>query len=170
MNQEKEKRVIGILVIAMLLALCAVVFVDKAFAFQNEPTGFRGYKWGTKIGDIPIKMEKVKSIEEIKVDVYRVSGSPAGIKEMVVTLDSMLVGVAAKLEQETLVREMAKALLGTYGKPTDYTDESAVWRGEITIIEFVPAAATLTIGSRIGMESVEALLEWYMANNNKRAI
>jgi hypothetical protein len=170
MNQEKEKRAIGILVIAMLLALCAVVFVDKAFAFQNEPTGFRGYKWGTKVRDISVKMEKVKSIEEIKVDVYRVFESPPGIKEMVVTLDGMLVGMTAKLEREAAVKAMAEALLEIYGKPTGFTDESVVWRGDTTIIEFAPATSTLAIGSTTGMESVEALLEWYLTHSKKQSV
>jgi len=42
------KKLFSILVMAMVIALSSLVF-----AFQNEPDGFRGIKWGTSINDLP---------------------------------------------------------------------------------------------------------------------
>jgi len=160
----KRKMVIG------LVMLLGIVWVNAALAFQNEPTGFRGNSWGTPIENLTFKVKKIKSLEEIKIDVYLVLPKRPEIGTMLVALDGKLAGVSAKLENEEFMESVAKTLIMAYGEPTEYTEESVIWKGNTTIIEFVPSLRTLTIGSVTGMMSVEALLEWYAANIKKRNI
>jgi len=82
MNTSSRK--LGTLVFLLILSVCVVI---PAFAFRNEPDGFRGIKWGTDIKKVPDmvllerdgdtkiyyrKFDKLK-IEDVYVDeiVYR---------------------------------------------------------------------------------------------------
>ena len=163
----ERKIIVGLIILVCMLGIAWT----KAFAFPNEPTGFRGHKWGTAAKDLTFEVEKVKSIKEIKVDVYRITKPSAPhLKELIVTLDGKMAGLSIKIEGEAKIIAMAQDLLKRHGRPTEYTEQSVMWKGNTSIIEFVPDLGLLAIGSLTGMESIEALLEWYAANIKKQAI
>ena len=165
---KTERKIIAGLII--LVFMLGIVWVNAAFAFKNEPTGYRNNKWGTKVEDLTFKVTKVNSIEEIKVAAYSVTDGQEGFREMVIVLDGMLVAASAKLENLNELEALTKALLILYGKPTDRTDTSAVWKGETATIEFVPEIGLVLMGSTTGLNSLEALIEWHNANTKKQAI
>lgn len=163
-----ERRIV--LTLIVLVCMLGIIWANTAFAFQNEPTGFRGNKWGTDVKDLTFKVEKATSLEEIKVDFYNILQTSESFESMIITLDGKLVAVITSLKDTKKAKPFATVLLKLYGDPTDLTEETAVWVGETSTIEFSPFEGVVIIGSTIGMQSLEALLEWYAANIKKQAI
>ena len=164
---KTKRKIAGLIVLMFVLG---VVWADAAFAFKNEPTGFRGSKWGTEVGDLTFKVTKVKSLEEIKVDFYTINQLDNSFESLMITLDGRLAMVVTKLKDMSKAEVFAKIMVELYGPPQDVTEEAALWTGETSSIEFSPNEGVIIIGSTTGMQSVSALLEWYSANIKKRAI
>ncbi len=51
--------------ISLLIIFAAVTFSNNSFAFQNEPDGFRGIKWGTKIETLKDMTKKLQQGDRI---------------------------------------------------------------------------------------------------------
>ena len=45
-----SQRMLGTLVFLLIISVCVAI---PALAFQNEPDGFRGIKWGTNLSELP---------------------------------------------------------------------------------------------------------------------
>ena len=164
----ERKVVLGLIVLVFILG---IVWIKGAFAFPHEPTGFRKCPWGTPVEELTFKIKKFKSMPEIKVDLYKViEGTPTGIQEMIIVLDGKLAGMSAKMSDEKTIRLMLEAMVSMFGPPTHKTEMSIGWMGETAVVEFLPYEGAFIIGSKSGMNSVEALLEWYNARNPKQSL
>jgi len=163
----ERKIVVGLIA---LMCILGVVWADMAFAFKNEPTGFRNNKWGTKVEDLTFKATKTESLEEIKVDFYTVKQPSNSFKGMIVALDSRLVMVITRLTDPSKAETFAEIMVELYGPPHNITRTTVLWTGETSSIEFSPNEGVVIIGSTTGMQSVDALLDWYLANAKKRGI
>lgn len=159
----KRKKIVVGLIISM--CILGIAWSSTAFAFPNEPMGFRGNKWGTAIKDVTFKTKLVESLEVVKVDIYAVLPARGHFDELVLSLDGKMVGVIARLRDrsESNITKLATVLLDTYGPPTSFDEDEGVllWIGERVLINFSISIASLAIGDANGLMSVESLLEWY---------
>jgi len=126
-----------IIVVVILFIITSTV----SFAFQNEPDGFRGIKWGTDIGDLP----RMEYLRDYITDF-------GGIKIYINKEDELKIGDAAvseikyyfwknkfyKVSASTndLLNSgtLQHSCIDNFGDQVDFVASAYVWRGLVTKI------------------------------------
>ena len=161
----KEKKILlGTMILAILLIF---TFTQAAFGFPNEPTGFHGNKWGTPIEDMNCGLEKILSIEKIKIDIYSPEIELKTCQAMVIFLDDKFAVATIKINSLKFLNAFLKLHIHTYGKPTEISLPFMTWIGQIAIIEIDAEHGIAVMGSPAGVRSVESLFDWYESKGGK---
>jgi len=124
-------------VIRFLLCVTFVLVLSKsAFAFQNEPDGFRGIKWGEKID----KLKGMTFVEKgVDTDLYerntdgRHIGDAIVKKTRYVFKDGVFVMVHIEYEGESNFKKLIKYFSKEHGSPTvkdvfQYPEKGSLWQ------------------------------------------
>ena len=137
-------RLIKIIVIILIFVFSSTV----SFAFQNEPSGFRGIKWGStdKVGGKGYKSKYdkgkskgyVKNLDDRKF--YRDGIEVNAIRIMYYTFEDKFMSIKILCKPSDW-NSMKKILTSLYGSPTKATDKgyfkTVEWVGQKTGIKMI---------------------------------
>lgn len=155
------------LALMILMFLSGFIFIQKSFAFPNEPTGFKDNKWGTPIGEINCGLKLIASIDKIKFKAYEPDMKLKVFDCILLFLDGKLAGYSMRLKDPRTVNVFLGLCSKLYGKPTSTFGEFVVWESKSTTIELDLSYGVIVIGSMSGIRSLEALFEWYESQGGK---
>lgn len=159
----ERKIIVGLIFLMFLLGL---VFIQKSFGFPNEPTGYFNYKWGTPVKKFDCVLVKVLSIEEVNIDLYAPE-QQEGVATTLVFLDGKLAALVFRLLGDVDIKEFANSLFMAFGKPTEVSTTSIMWKSETAVATLNVATNTVIAGSTTGLDSMEALLRWYTSKGRE---
>lgn len=157
------------IVIVLMILMCSLgfIFIQESFGFSNEPTGFRDNDWGTPVGEIDCRLELISSIDKLNFEAYTPDIEFKVFDVVLLFLDGKLVGYSMYLKDPSASGIFLLLCYKTFGKPTSTYDESAVWESEDTVVELDLSYGIIVIGSRLGIQSLDALFEWYESQGGK---
>jgi hypothetical protein len=147
--------------ILAVLVVAACASAPAAHAFQNEPTGFRGFAWGTAQDQVIAKLDPVfsRAIDPGMVE-YRsrrdlsANGIPLNYNFYQFYKGRFAAGV-----METYAAHcgsMLQTLIGRFGQPTDRAGRARyLWNGTTTAIVYI--CNRRGDFCRVGFESIALL-------------
>jgi len=161
-----------LVLLGIIISLIAIGIMPSTptSAFQNEPAGFRGVKWGTPINKLPFKVTKIDPTTEmakgINAEFYVIGELPEdGPVCGLVALDGKLIASAATgLSEDEMIKLLA-GLVEQYGQPDEIGEgsEGIRWRGKTTTMILAPAKQLFLMGSCGGLDDLSRRLrkqEW----------
>jgi len=166
MLRERNMVVVLIILICMLTA----VWTQVAFGFQNEPIGYMGTcpaVWGTPIEDLNCKLKKIKSFEDIKIDIYLPEQRSSYFKTLLIFIEGRLAATNTKIVDMRLLEVFLARFLKVYGDPTEVSEGLIAWRGQTAVIELDVFNGVITVGSPLGVASINELFEQHQRKKAK---
>ena len=150
--------VLGLIVLVGFLGL---IFVQESFGFMNEPTGYKGNKWGTPIDQIDCGLKEVVAIEKIKFKAFTPDIKLQTMDIMFLFLGNKFAAYSLKVKDPRTTKLFTMLCYKAHGQPSRVIGGTAIWESEATIIELDVVHGIATVGSATGTRSLEALFEWY---------
>ena len=130
-----------------LLVILIIILPSVSLAFQNEPDGFRGLKWGTDITDLDGMIKVHVKDGNPDTTYYNRSGDTlqlwgTGLHYIQYTFyKGKLSVVRIGFDGQGKFKALKSHLISNYGKATR-TSHSFTWTGEMSHISFVHGSLT----------------------------
>jgi hypothetical protein len=128
------------IIVTSAVILGIIVFVSTGYCFKNEPDGFMGLKWGSKLEELKKQYKTVNRINKSANITWHVPGDGyttfSGVRTYLTYQyyddELYLVSIFFKTKEDG--KKLEEALKVSYGEPGETYEDNTLWVGDKTHI------------------------------------